>query len=94
MPDRCFVEADMIQEVLRAKLCYESSLGWMMSDKGEGFLEEANLSRGLKDREDLEWGKNKEKVLQAQIRARVKEQGWVAPVLFMLEMQRLAGVCT
>lgn len=46
-----------------------------MSDKGEGFLEEANLSRGLKDREDLEWGKNKEKVLQAQIRARVKEKG-------------------
>lgn len=65
-----------------------------MSDKGEGFLEEANLSRDLKDREDLEWGKNKEKVLQAQIRARVKEQGWVAPVLFMPEMQRLAGVCT
>lgn len=65
-----------------------------MSDKGEGFLEEANLSRDLKDGEDLEWGKNKEKVLQAQIRARVKEQGWVAPVLFMPEMQRLAGVCT
>lgn len=63
MPDRSSADADMIQEALRAKLCYESTLGWMMSDKGEGFLEEVNLSRGLKDREDLEWGKNKEKAL-------------------------------
>lgn len=40
-----------------------------MSGKGEGFLEEVDLRRGLKDRQDLEWGENKEKALQAQERA-------------------------
>lgn len=55
-------------EALRVELHYEPTLGGM-SDKGEGFLEEADLSRGLMDREHLEWGENKEKTLQAQARA-------------------------
>lgn len=55
-------------EALRVEVHYEPTLGGM-SDKGEGFLEEADLSRGLKDREHLEWGENKEKTLQAQERA-------------------------
>ena len=63
VPARSPAEPDTIQEALREELHSESTLGWIISDEGEGFLKEADLSRGLKDRQDLEWGENKEKAL-------------------------------
>lgn len=59
----------MIQDALSAELCYESTLGWLMSDKEEGFLEEVGLSRSLKFRQDLEWGENREEAWRAHERA-------------------------